>query len=57
MNMGNCDYKSCNKDATTKGFVILRGLNKDGSTKTADMYACDEHKNKDGFFEYTEETK
>lgn len=57
MNLGNCDYKSCNKDATTKGFVILRGLNKDGSTKTADMYACDEHKNKDGFFEYTEEAK
>jgi hypothetical protein len=51
---GTCDYKNCQNAATTKGFVVLRGLNQDGTTQTADMYACEKHKNKDGFFEYVE---
>jgi hypothetical protein len=53
---GNCDYQNCNNDATTKGFVVLRTRDKDGKLQTADMYSCDKHKDKDGFFPYVEES-
>ncbi|MFS0904142.1 hypothetical protein AB3N02_13895 [Priestia aryabhattai] len=52
--MGTCDYKNCKKEATTKGFVVLREKDEKGNIKTADMHACDKHKNKDGFIEYVE---
>jgi hypothetical protein len=54
MTYGNCDYKNCTNDATVRGFVVLKSKDKDGNLRTVDMYSCDKHKDKDGFFTYTE---
>lgn len=54
--MGNCEYGNCSNDATTRGFVVLRGKNQDGTIKTHDVYSCDLHKDKGGFFPYVEES-
>jgi hypothetical protein len=55
--MGNCDFGNCNNSATTKGFVVLRGLDKEGKVRTQDVNACDKHKNKNGFISYHEESE
>ena len=43
-----CEYKTCTKEATTKGFVIARYTN-----KPEYVWACDKHKKMNGFFEET----
>lgn len=44
-----CDHVNCDKEAITKGFVLAR--NPDGGKEIpTDVFACDKHRKKDGFF-------
>jgi hypothetical protein len=45
-----CNYKNCNKEATTQGHVLAR--NPDGGKDIPTLvHACDKHKKVSGFFE------
>lgn len=44
-----CDYGSCAKEATVKGFVLSR--TSEGKHDRETVYACDAHKKRKEFFE------
>lgn len=49
LNKRICDYGSCAKEATAKGFVLAR--KEDNTHKPEPVWACDKHKKLNGFFE------
>ena len=49
--MIKCDYKNCENEATTKGFVFGRPEVPGGSYTQIDLVACDKHKNHKGFLQ------
>ncbi|MBV6717260.1 hypothetical protein [Paenibacillus chitinolyticus] len=46
-----CDYKGCNTEATTKGYVLGHKRGSGDKDSLHLVNACDGHKNSDGFFE------
>jgi len=51
MQTNKCNYGDCEKEATTKGFVLTR------ENHFVDVVACDEHKKLNSFFEEKPTTK
>ncbi len=54
--MTKCQYGTCVKEATTKGFVLARNP-EGGRHIPTDVMACDDHKKVSGFFEYVKRGK
>jgi hypothetical protein len=48
--MEKCQYKNCDKEATTKGFVLARNP-EGGKDIPTTVHACEKHKKVSGFFE------
>lgn len=48
--MQTCQYKKCQKEATTKGFVLARNPEKGKDIPTT-VFACEKHSKVAGFFE------
>jgi hypothetical protein len=45
-----CQYGECQKEASTKGIVLARN-EEGGKDIPVEVYACDEHKKANSFFE------
>lgn len=44
-----CDYGTCDEQAVTKGFILVK--TKDGKHVPKTVYACEKHKKLPSFFE------
>lgn len=53
--MTKCDYKECEADATTKGYVYGHVTGSNEKDTFLPVNACDKHKNEYGFFEESNE--
>jgi len=53
--MEKCCYRTCEKEATTKGFVLARNPKAGGKDIPTNVEACDEHKELSSFFPHVDE--